>query len=220
MPQPNTEVEQEIIILAKMGDPTQLSKASRYESRIQANIFTKEGNKFRIRKSVRSNNPPYFTLTTKRYTDSGGITKKCIERTTEISPDTFNNLILNTAEDITAYTRYFFPIETLTFQKDGNDVQISLKGKKIYWEVDVFQKEDDTNSEWVKIEVEVQDFIPILEENNIDINGTFETCLKMSNLPIKPKDIIVVSEKSNDPDRNALIDYIFQNEIQVKIRRK
>lgn len=220
MPQPNTEFEEEIIMLAKIGDATKLHLASKSEKRLQANMFTKEGNKFRIRKTIKANQQPYYTLTTKRYIKSEGSTKKCLERESDISVDTFNNLILNTAEDIVSYTRYFFPLEHLKTEKDGIEIQIPLKNRGLYWEVDVFQKEDDTASEWVKIEIEVQRFVEILAENDIQINGSFATCLKMSDLPFLPKKVIVVSEESDDPDRKALIDYIFQNEFQVKVKRK
>lgn len=176
------ENERESTIYARMTNPSGLWQAAQVLHQEQAQIKGPSGN-IRVRKERNDNSSSWeFTMSTKHFTASSGGVKNADEDTEKITPKHYE-MFKSVCKDYMRKTRFVFMVEKLVIEKPGVKTEVELKDVK--YEVDVFYKENGEASEYVKIDVELQNIKPQLDALGIDI-GTVNLTARVSKLPFGP----------------------------------
>lgn len=182
MSKPKTEIE--VAIFAKVTNPEGLREAISKEHHEQLEGPRTDGGRFRCRKTT-DNKGISFVLTLKVPVKEGdgvsGVGGN-IEEDVEIS-EVFFNTFKNVSTKLLKKTRYVFE------SKDAKIVDLEDQDLPplpvMRYEVDVFETQDGGVSEWVKIDIELDELKEFLEKAGKDIND-FKLTFKVSHLPFKP----------------------------------
>ena len=99
--------------------------------------------------------------------------------------------------------RYVYLAEQVVLKVDQNSITMP----KVKFQVDRFYNAEGKMSQWVKVDIEIQDIVDYLKDGEADIkNAKFD--IDFSNLPLGIKR--VVSMVTEDPDERAGIDNFFR----------
>lgn len=176
------ENERESTIYARMTNPSGLWQAAEILHQEQAQIKAPCGN-IRVRMERKDGSKDWeYTMTTKHFSLAKGGVKDACEDTEKISAKQYQ-MFKSVCKDYMRKTRFVFLIEKLVVEKPGVKTEVELKDVK--YEVDVFYKENGEASEYVKIDVELQNIKPQLDALGIDI-GTVNLTARVSKLPFGP----------------------------------
>ena len=186
----NTTVETEIVIYSEIGDMSGLDLADSKETHFQLESNFDNGNRCRVRKSIRNETVDYiFTI---KVIDKNSEISKCEELNKEVDEEFFKTFFKVSDRIIQKY-RY-------TFNKD---IKINAEGKEIIvpnikYEVDVFFKKGYgikgcVISDWCKIDIEIDKINEYLESNYPDLKD-IKLSVSISELPFKPKKSILSSD--------------------------
>lgn len=182
--------ETEIVIYSEIGNMTGLDLADSKETHFQIESNFDNGNRCRVRKTIRNENIDYiFTI---KIVDKNSQISKCEELDKEVDEEFFKTFFKASDRIIQKY-RY-------TFNKD---IKINLEGKEIIvpninYEVDVFFKkgygvQGCVISDWCKIDIEIDKINEYLESNYPDLKD-IKLSVSISDLPFKPKKSILSSD--------------------------
>lgn len=203
------QIEEEVVIYAKIGNMEGLQQASYIEQHEQAEIKTPIG-KVRVRKTSRNGRSPVFEMTTKKTISVGAITRDR-ERTKSINEDIYN-MFIEVCPVFMSKTRYVFKAEQLRIKR--GDMDATIKTSDLKFEVDVFTKADGSISEWCKIDLEIDKIKEIMEKNNVQVKD-IKLVASISKLPFEPDNVVIDSKNDKDPDKRALITELYQHEFLI-----
>ena len=202
--------ETEIVIYSEIGDMTGLDLADSKETHFQIESNFINGNKCRVRKTIKNENIDYlFTIKIK---DKDSEISKCVELNTVVDEEFFKTFFKTTDRIIQKY-RYTFT----------RDIKLNIEGKEvtvpnIAYQVDVFFKKGYgvkgcIISEWCKIDIEIDKINDFLEKNYPNQSITKLT-VNISDLPFKPKKSILSSDCSEEKEQK--IKELWDNEYIIK----
>jgi len=178
----NSEIE--VAIYAHITNPEGLKQASEVIEQEQIESEFMNGVRCRVRKEIRNTETSYtFTYKVKKGGD------KALQNNTEyniaIDQDFFEGF-RNVAKKRLKKSRYVFhskSVEMKLVKEDGSTTVIVLPN--LTYEVDVYKKKDGTESEWCKIDVELDNILPLINEKSE--GKPVRVILKVSHLPFKPE---------------------------------
>ena len=124
--------------------------------------------------------------------------------------DTFMESFRKIAKSQWVKTRYHYHPDQIVLDTSQGEIILDLP---LVYEIDVFTKTNGEKSNWVKIDLEVDELYRKLDEDYPDMD-LGQINLKLSSLPIKPVKYII-SEFATDEQR-AFIDQLFQQEFNQK----
>jgi hypothetical protein len=201
----NSEIE--VAIYAHITNPEGLKQASQVIEQEQIESEFMNGVRCRVRKEVKNTETSYtFTYKVKKDGD------KALQNNTEcniaIDQDFFEGF-RNVAKKRLKKSRYVFhskSVEMKLVKEDGSATVIVLPN--LTYEVDVYKKKDGTESEWCKIDVELDTILPLINEKSE--GKPVRVILKVSHLPFKPEKSMLGS--SQVPAEKELMGKIWDNE--------
>lgn len=192
--------EQEITIYAKVGKPENLQQAFAKEHHVQAEIKVDEYRRIRVRKTTRDSQPAVYELTSKVLCSNKEGVRSFIETTKAIDPDVFE-MFLSIVPSFQAKTRYFFKIEKLTVNSGEGEKNLDLSDFK--YEVDVYTDKEGKESQWCKIDLEIQGLEDKLKEAGVNTQE-FNVNVTASSLPFEPSEFIVMSDETSQADKDKI----------------
>jgi len=201
------EHEEENEIIAKIGNPRGLNNARRVLFQEQASIRAR-GGRIRVRRERGANAQQWgHALTTKhpQPTTTGESSNK---ETTKTIDRMAYGMFMSVAGEYQRKARHIFPLEKIRLIK--GDSVMDLAVSEPVFEVDVFFKQDGTQSPWCKIDFEHRALKDELKKLGID-SGEFDMILPISSLPFDPKEYFLAG-KSMLPAQKKLRDYLYETE--------
>ena len=211
--------ETEIVIYAKIGNEEGLKQAFKTIDQEQAQVHAPNG---RIRVSMERDtsikNDWVYTLTTKHKVNNvTGIASN--KETTKLIDDEIYSMFKSVADVFQRKTRYVFKVENVKVQTSNMSGQIYVE--ELFFEVDRFytEKPDGTIefSEWVKIDIEIDNLIAALKEDSYPDSLNMEIKVALSQLPFAPTSAFM--EEPDNPKTKELIGAIFDNLFNRKIKQ-
>lgn len=182
---PPKQREDEVVIYARITELDGLKKAVSKEVQEQWEVKTPKG-RFRVRKATKEGLESVYTLTIKTKDSASGINGGT-EVEQVIDSETFE-AFRHIAEVGMIKDRYVFNVTKIGIKTD--DGVVDIPPKDIFFEVDVFPKEDGTYHEWCKIDLEVTALLKTLKEQG---HSDIDLRITVSDLPFKPGGAIVDS---------------------------
>lgn len=185
--------EREITLYAKVGDYNGFKDAERNENIQELSTRIEGKGKFRARKYVSENGTSYKAGV--KGNSTGDTVKKAIDEETSVSAAYFEaNRLL--ADQMTIRDRFTF---------NGSTAKVTIKGETIAvppveYQVDVFLRFDGRESEWIKIDIELDKFydaIKGIEGFTEDVDIT----LSVAHLPFKPQEVFIACKENSDEQR-------------------
>ena len=181
--------EREIVIICKIGDFSGLKGADEVEQQEQLEQFCpdKQG-KMRVRKTVSQKGTDY-EATIKTFGDPSN-TVKDVEEINNPITSAFFEAFRGVADSLKIKTRHVF---------HGNKSIITLQDKSVVlppvtYEVDVFKRPDGRESEWCKIDIELDDLFKAIE-NTPELHGQdLNFSISVTDLPFKPQHAFVMGD--------------------------
>ena len=206
---PVVENEKEIVIYVKIGDRAGLDQAFKKEEQFQGQIKTEVGS-IRVRRTKNADESYKYEQTTKVEQENTDV-KTMREVTLEITKEQYEQFL-----SVTPYymdkVRYCFKAEQVSLTMD--DKVVELSPDDLIYEVDVFKDKDGNESEWCKIDVEIQKLSAKLQtvfgENIPDV----KMVVKVNQLPFKPNNF-VLEDDSDNKDKKALIKSIYDTQFLI-----
>lgn len=195
-------IETEVAFYCLIGNPEGLKEATHIEKHHQLECRFETGSSSRVRKTTDEKGERYvFTIKIKT---EGGENSPVIERNKTVDKDFFDDYRLVAKRELDK-TRYIFDSKNVTmlFTTDGEEHEVTIPN--IQYEVDVYKKEDGTDSQYCKIDIEVDNIVNFINTNHPQIKN-FNLRVKLSHLPFEPKDPI----RSEDPSKKDKMDKIWK----------
>ena len=205
------ESETEAVIYCKSGDTEGFGECDHFEHHEQLEGRFENGVKCRVRKvqpSSHSKDPKYYF--TYKIKDTSQSIDSNFEYTTEVDQAFFEGF-RKVADRLLVKTRYVFKSTSVTMSLVQGSEEKKTTIPNVLYEVDVYTKEDGHVSEWVKIDVEVDDIVEHLSEQHPDLKD-FKLKIKVSHLPFKPMEVTLPDKQ--DPENQALLDAIWSGFVQ------
>lgn len=176
------ETERESTIYARITNPAGLWQAAEVLHQEQAQIKAPNGN-IRVRMERKEGSSAWeYTLTTKHFTPTANGVKDAEEDTKVIDAKTYQ-MFKSVCKEYMRKTRFVFMVEKLVIEKPGLRAEIELKDIK--YEVDVFYTESGEPSEYIKIDIELQNIKPQLDAAGIELKDLNLTA-RIGKLPFGP----------------------------------
>lgn len=185
--------EIEYVFYGRLVDPKELSgaveneKQEQWEIRIEKNDGNATAGAMRVRKT----NDDQYTFTSKVYVP-GKFGKKEVEL--ESTVDQFNQFKAMSPRGMDK-TRYIFIAVGTEGTWPGEDAKY---GGALFWEVDVFTKDDGTLEEWVKIDLEVP---------NVNV--------KAPAFPIQLQDLITNQYGHRTPEEERIVSELYDKKFTL-----
>lgn len=202
--------ETELVIYSKITNHDGFSKANAKENHIQLSSKFKNDVGCRIRKTTKNDKVDY--LFTFKLKDKESNIQTSEEFNTPVD-ETFFEGFKKVCDVYTDKTRYIFISDKneLTFTEGEEKRVITIPN--VLYEVDVFNKEDGTVSDWCKIDIEVDTILNFLEKNHPELKN-IKLNIKVSHLAFSPTDSIIDSDKT--ADQATFISSLWDNEFNIK----
>ncbi len=208
--QPVVEQEKEVVIYVKIGDPEGLKEAFKVEEQFQGQIKTSVGS-IRVRRSKHVDGTYVYEQTTKVLKANTAL-KEMTESTLVITKEVFDHF-LSVVPTYMDKTRYSFKAEKVTVTVGEKTVE--LDPEDLIYEVDVFKDKDGKESEWCKIDIEVQKLSKKLEAVFGNDVPDIDLTVKINQLPFKPNNFVLEDESTNE-DKKKLITTIYDEQFLIK----
>jgi hypothetical protein len=206
------ELETEIVIYSKVGEPARLDECKSKEDHVQLETTFENGTRCRVRKVIKDNKSEFFfTFKVPTKTENGSGIDANTEFTVEVDESFFNGF-MSVASRKLVKTRYNFTSENVTLQVKAAGEDKSIVIPNIEYEVDIYTKADGTVSQWCKIDVEVDNIIEYIHNNHPEI-GDIRLNVKVSHLPFAPTSSILAFNPTDE--QRISIDKIWEEFTQV-----
>ena len=199
--------EMELVIIAKIGDFDGLKEAEEVVEQSQLETFQEGKGRFRVRKSIDEEGTRYEVCIKSLHDGSSVI--KSVDEHEEIISEAFYEAYRKLADSLRIKKRYVFKGEKSLFTKaDGSEVPLPA----ISYEVDVFQRHDGKDSEWCKIDIELNQIKEALVSLDIEVGDSDypELFVKITHLPFKPQEAFMVGLAT--PEQKAKLAELWDNE--------
>ena len=188
--------ESELVVLFKIGDFSGLKEADSVEKIEQYELTSQGKGRLRVRVST-TDEGTRMVHTLKPKGTMDGMVRNNDEENIEVTAS-YVEIFKKLTEKRYMKTRYVFSGKESIFASDDE----SLELPPVKYEVDVFTRFDGQPSIWAKIDVEIQDFMQILD-NHPDFKGKeIHASLKISHLPFKPQEAFLISADMTDEQRD------------------
>lgn len=201
--------ESELVVLFKIGDFSGLKEAESVVDIEQYELFVPGKGRLRVRKTA-GENGTVFEHTIKPKGELKGGIRSGIEENVGVNASYFDTFGM-IADKRFIKKRYVFSGKESIFEAD--DAKLALP--PVQFEVDVFTRFDGQPSVWGKIDVEVQDFMAILDTHPDFKGKEIHATLKISHLSFKPQEAFLVND-SMDGDQKKLMQRIWDEEFAQK----
>lgn len=209
-----TKEETEIALYAKLDDPQALNEADAIEDHVQLEVLLATGAKSRVRKitpikgnEVNSGDHYEFTIKQKLPDDAG------VPSSLETTQDVDRNFYVNfagVAHRAIVKRRYTF---FGAAPKINEEINIALPAIK--YEVDQFINPNTKKpSDWIKIDIEIDEVLKALREQGIDTTGMKQR-FNLSSLPFTAADMF--SPTNMTPEQKKLIGDLWEKEFAKKL---
>lgn len=183
---PASSKETEVVFYAKVGDMVALKSCEDFEDHYQIENRLMDGSKIRVRKTINRGEITFdFTCKKKTKEQESKSNQECTEFNSRVDEDFFN-LFKNIASDMIVKRRYKFKSQKLTLSISGQLEPINIDD--MVFEVDLFTR-DGVESEYVKIDVEVDKLVAWIEEHYPDVTEA-RLIISTDKLPFEPYDVI------------------------------
>lgn len=194
-------IEEEVTIFAKIGDFNGFNKADDSANIQELNTFLPGKGKYRHRK-ISDGNGTFYVVNIKGLGE-GGVVKAALD---EDLPSTaaFYEAGRAMADRLVIRDRFLFNGSPAALTIDDKEVLLP----PIDYQVDVFHRFDGRESEWAKIDIEVNRLLDAIRSMGKDPDNV-ELTIKVSHLPFLPQDAFIVSN-DNTPEEKALIKKIWE----------
>lgn len=204
-------VEKEVVMYARIGNREGLNQAASSMKQIQAQLMGPRS-RIRIRYEEKDGQPPTCVMTTKKPVDHNG-TQVMKETNADVSKEALEVFMIS-CDQVFYKTRYEFPIERATLLT--KDLRAEIEVTDLKFEVDVFTV-NGKESEWCKIDVEVQALIPQLEAKGLKLSDVeLNLNVKISGLPFQPEAFFVDTGEKTGPMRE-LVTMIYEKQFITKL---
>lgn len=215
-----TNTETELTVYARIDDPQSLNEADAIEDHIQLESTLTTGGRMRVRKITSVKGGPEatgdrFEITIKEKLPKDAGVSSSLE-TTQDSDRNFYEAFSQIASRGIVKRRYTFlgraPKVT------GLDQQIVLPAVK--FEIDQFviptdKPEEKQYSQWVKIDIEIDDILKVLKEQGID-TAQVKQKFSLAAMPFTAEDMF--SPESMNEEQKAQLDKLWDTEFAMKIK--
>jgi hypothetical protein len=204
-----TKEETEITLYAKLDDPESLKEAENIEDHVQLEVIVATGAKTRVRKIVPVKGQDAETGERFEYTikqklpDDAGVPSS-LETTQDVDRNFYVNFA-GIAHRAIVKRRYSFQGAA---PKMNEELNLALPAVK--YEVDQFINPNTKKpSEWIKIDIEIDEVLKALREQNIDTTGLKQR-FNLSNLPFIAADMF--SPMNMDEQQKKLLGDLWEKE--------
>lgn len=201
--------ETEVTFYSKISDMEGLKKANYKVKQIQSEGKINGKLKCRVRSSDTLGKVLYEMTMKEEDGEVFGI-KKCKEHSVEINKDFFD-VFLKSVGTYFKKTRYVFVSDGVNLIFNENGAKRVIELPKVNYEVDVFQKQDGTMSEWCKIDVELDSVIAKLSNSYPDIKD-YDFKFSLNTLPLGLSGTIIAH--GADIEQKQLLDK-FWDEVRL-----
>lgn len=199
--------EMELVIIAKIGDFEGLKEAEEVIEQAQLETFQKGKGRFRVRKSVDSEGTR-FEVCVKSLQKTPSLIK-AVDECEEVISEAFYEAYRKMADTLRIKKRFVFKGEKSLFTKsDGTEVPLPA----VTYEVDVFERHDGQQSEWCKIDIELNQIKEALASLEIEVGDSNypELFVKITHLPFKPQEAFMVGIAT--PEQMEKLKNLWDNE--------
>lgn len=204
---PVEQMETEVVVYAKIGEPDRLQECKSKEDHVQLETTFENGTRCRVRKVTKDGkNEYFFTFKVATKADNGTDIDANREFTVTVDESFFNGFMLVASRKLVK-TRYNFASENVTLNLKEGEEDRAIVIPNIEYEVDVYTKEDGSISEWCKIDVEVDNIINYVNSNHKDLGG-LKLNVKVSHLPFAPGSSILGTNATDE--QRIKIDQIWE----------
>lgn len=195
---PKGEREDELVFYCKITNPDGLRLAADKEKHEQWEIKKHKG-RVRVRKTSKEGLEPTYTLTFKTKSTNAGIDGN-IEDNNDTNEGVFNGF-KNIADEGMIKDRYKFPVGKIEITTDSGRQDVDIVD--VFYEVDVFFKEDGSLCEYVKIDLEMN---KILDEVNkvLPSGSMFNLNVRLMGLPFKPSEVIISDKNTTEEEKQQI----------------
>ncbi len=198
-----SQLEREIVIYGKIEDKTNLSKVTTKSKHHQVQGRFMGGQRCRVRKTTQTVNDTHvtdYTFTFKIRNDTLNY-QSSMEYNATVDKDFllgFNKV----ADSVITKNRYTFNSSEVTLTLGTGEDTTDIIIPSVVYEVDVFVDNEGKESNWCKVDIEVDSVLDYLSLNYPDID-TVKFTIGLSNLPI---DIIdpIVDMNPTDEEREMI----------------
>lgn len=193
--------EEEITIFAKVGDFNGFAKADSSSNIQELSTLIPGRGKSRHRK-ISDGDGTHYIANIKGF-GQGDVVKTALDEDIA-STAAFYEAGRMLADRLVIRDRFVFTGSTACLTIGGKEVMVP----PIDFQVDVFHRFDGRESEWVKIDIEVNRLMDALRSMGKD-KSDLELEIRVSHLPFLPQDAFIVSDK-NTPEEKALVKKIWE----------
>ena len=196
-------MEREITIYARVGDPDGLNQADAVEQHEQWEVRlpvigeNSAKRRQRVRETI-SDGVSRFDETIKIDIDGETAVQSTIEVSTPIEADYFEAWKQHFGERGVLKTRYTFHAKKVSVTMEGKEIEIP----NIKYEVDIFRTETGERSRWCKIDVEIDSLLDFLDRKGISFDDV-EMVVKVTHLPFKPEQCFLHSVGNEQHDQSV-----------------
>lgn len=215
-----TNTETELTVYARIDDPQSLNEADAIEDHIQLESTLTTGGRMRVRKITSVKGGPEatgdrFEITIKEKLPKDAGVGSSLE-TTQDSDRNFYEAFSQIASRGIVKRRYTFLGRAP--KVSGLDQQIVLPAVK--FEIDQFviptdKPEEKQYSQWVKIDIEIDDILKVLKEQGID-TAQVKQKFSLAAMPFTAEDMF--SPESMNEEQKAQLDKLWDTEFAMKIK--
>lgn len=215
-----TNTETELTVYARIDDPQSLNEADAIEDHIQLESTLTTGGRMRVRKITSVKGGPEatgdrFEITIKEKLPKDAGVGSSLE-TTQDSDRNFYEAFSQIASRGIVKRRYTFLGRAP--KVSGLDQQIVLPAVK--FEIDQFviptdKPEEKQYSQWVKIDIEIDDILKVLKEQGID-TAQVKQKFSLAAMPFTAEDMF--SPESMNEEQKAQLDKLWETEFAMKIK--
>lgn len=192
--------ETEIVVYAKIDNVEGLSKASSKEDHYQLEARFESGSKSRLRQVTIDDNKEYLLTikvkNTPKEDDKEELVSESVEYTTVVDA-----LFLKGYEQIASSsinkTRYIFISKDTALEYTKDDEKVTVTIPEIKYEVDVFKDSEGNDTEWCKIDVEVDNILNYLKVHHPELDE-IDFIVRIAHLPFHPVKPIVMSSATDE----------------------
>lgn len=187
-----TNKESEIVVFARVGDFNGLKESTSVVAIDQLDHWVPGKGRMRTRKTVDSEGTRFEVCVKTAGKQEGAALVR--EEEESLVTGGFFEVFRNIAEVLTVKNRYVFDGTHSVIEMETGEVKLP----PVKFEVDVYKKHDGSISPWVKIDIEIDEFMKavqtIPELRGKDLNFT----IKVTHLPFKPQEAFIVAAASEE----------------------
>ena len=190
-------IETEFTVYCKIGDPSKLNRANSVEEHFQAELKLQQG-RCRVRKT-KVNDQVKYEMTLKTPTELNGESIRSNKEHTVPVTEAFFNAFKQSCTTYQNKTRYKFANRKIIITQNNEEKVVEIP--ELCYEVDVFTRSDNKQSEWCKIDFELHDLHRFMKINYPDIKEISLMKLMLSHLPFHPSDFMTMKTHPDEVKR-------------------